>query len=235
VEKEFDEIARGTKEWVQMLEKFYDGFHRRVENTQDIQRSSVGKSRDLGLHPDTGEKISVRLGKFGPVAQIGETEGDKKPLYASLKKGQMMERITLDEVLDLFKLPREIGSYEGLPMTAAIGRFGPYIKHDTKFYSLGKEDDPFVVTEARAIEIITSKRKTDAEKFIKEFAENPDVKVLNGKFGPYIAFGKTNVKIPKDKDPKNLTLEECLNLAKNAPEKKGKFAVKKKVALKKKK
>jgi DNA topoisomerase I len=230
VEKEFDEIAQGRKEWVNMLEKFYDGFHKRIENTQEIQRSSVGKSRELGTHPETGEKVSVRLGKFGPVAQIGEAEGEKKPLYASLKKGQMMERITLEEVMELFKLPREVGSFEGKPMTVAVGRFGPYVKHDNKFYSLGKEDDPFVVTEARANEIIINKRKSDSEKFIKEFTENPDVKVLNGKFGPYISIGKQNIKIPKDKDPKNLTLEECLNLAKGAPEKKGKgkFPVKKK-------
>jgi DNA topoisomerase-1 len=230
VEKEFDEIAQGRKEWVNMLEGFYDGFHKRIENTQEIQRSSVGKSRELGAHPETGEKVSVRLGKFGPVAQVGEAEGDKKPLYASLKKGQMMERITLEEALELFRLPREVGNFEGKPMTVAVGRFGPYVKHDNKFYSLGKEDDPFVVTEARAIEIIINKRKSDSEKFIKEFTENPDVKVLNGRFGPYISIGKQNIKIPKDKDPKNLTLEECLNLAKDTPGKKGKgkFPLKKK-------
>jgi DNA topoisomerase-1 len=228
VEKEFDEIAQGQKEWVKMLEIFYDGFHRRVEDTQEIQRSSVGKSRELGVHPETGEKISVRLAKFGPVVQIGEAEEDKKPRYANLKKGQMMERLTLEEALDLFKLPREVGMLEDKPMTVAIGRFGPYIRHDNKFYSIGKEDDPFIITDNRAIEIVLNKRKADSEKFIKEFAENPEVKVLNGRFGPYISIGKKNIKIPKDKDPKGLTLEECLNLAKNAPEKKGKFASKKK-------
>jgi DNA topoisomerase-1 len=228
VEKEFDEIAQGQKEWVKMLEKFYEGFHRRVENTQEIQRSSVGKSRELGVHPDTGEKISVRLAKFGPVVQIGEAEDDKKPRYANLKKGQMMERITLEEALDLFRLPREVGMLEDKPMTVAIGRFGPYIKHENKFYSIGKEDDPFIISESKAIEIVLNKRKADAEKFIKEFAENPEVKVLNGRFGPYISIGKKNIKIPKDKDPKGLTLEECLTLAKQAPEKKGKFATKKK-------
>jgi DNA topoisomerase-1 len=228
VEKEFDEIAQGQTEWVKMLEKFYDGFHRRIENTQEIQRSSVGKSRELGLHPDTGEKMSVRLAKFGPVVQIGDGEDDKKPRYANLKKGQMMERITLEEALDLFRLPREVGMMEDKPMMVAIGRFGPYIKHDNKFYSVGKEDDPFSITESRAIEIVLNKRKADAEKFIKEFTDNPEVKVLNGRFGPYISIGKKNIKIPKDKDPKGLTLEECLNLAKDAPEKKGKFPAKKK-------
>ncbi|MDO1448693.1 type I DNA topoisomerase [Rhodocytophaga aerolata] len=228
VEKEFDEIAQGQKEWVKMLEIFYDGFHRRIEDTQEIQRSSVGKSRELGIHPETGEKISVRLAKFGPVVQIGEAEEDKKPRYANLKKGQMMERLTLEDALDLFKLPREVGMLEDKPMSVAIGRFGPYIRHDNKFYSIGKEDDPYSITDSRAIEIVLNKRKADSEKFIKEFAENPEVKVLNGRFGPYISIGKKNIKIPKDKDPKGLTLEECLNLAKNAPEKKGKFAAKKK-------
>jgi DNA topoisomerase-1 len=228
VEKEFDEIAQGQKEWVKMLEKFYDGFHQRIEDTQEIQRSAVGKSRDLGLHPETGEKISVRLAKFGPVVQIGEAEEDKKPRYANLKKGQMMERLTLEEALDLFKLPREVGTLEDKPMSVAIGRFGPYIKHDNKFYSIGKEDDPYAITTDRAIEIVLNKRKADAEKFIKEFSENPEVKVLNGRFGPYISIGKKNIKIPKDKDPKGLTLEECLTMAKETPEKKGRFAAKKK-------
>lgn len=230
VEKEFDEIAQGRKEWVQMLKKFYDGFHQKVEDTQEIQRSSVPKSRELGVHPETGEKISVRLSKYGPVAQIGELEGETKPRYANLKKGQLMEKLSLEEALELFRLPRESGTFEDKPMVAAVGRFGPYIRHDDKFYSLGKEDDPMLIDEGRSIEIIQNKRKTDAEKFIKEFPENPEVKVLNGKFGPYISVGKQNVKIPKNRDPKNLTLEECLQLAQEAPAKKGKFPVKKKTS-----
>jgi DNA topoisomerase-1 len=140
----------------------------------------------------------------------------------------MMERLTLEEALDLFKLPREVGTLEDKPMSVAIGRFGPYIKHDNKFYSIGKEDDPYAITTDRAIEVVLNKRKADAEKFIKEFSENPEVKVLNGRFGPYISIGKKNIKIPKDKDPKGLTLEECLTMAKETPEKKGRFAAKKK-------
>ena len=216
VEKDFDEIANGRMVWEDMLEKFYGGFHQKVEDSQEIQRSSVGGSRVLGNHPDTGEPMSVRLGRFGPFVQIGEMEGDPKPRFASLKKGQMMERLSLEDALELFKLPREIGLYEDKPMKVAIGRFGPYVQHDGKYYSLGKDDDPYLIEEARGVEIMLAKRKADAEKSIKEFPENPDVRVLNGKYGPYITVGKQNVKIPKGMEPQNLTLEECLELAKEA-------------------
>ncbi|MDJ1499996.1 type I DNA topoisomerase [Xanthocytophaga agilis] len=228
VEKDFDEIAQGRMIWEEMLEKFYDGFHRKIENTDEIQRSSVGKSRSLGTHPETGEPVSVKLGKFGPYVQIGEMEDDVKPRFASLKKGQFMERLSLEEALELFKLPREIGSYEDKVMKVAIGKFGPYIQHDGKYYSLGKEDDPYSIDDERAIVIIQAKRKSDAEKSIKEFPGNPDVRILNGRFGPYIAIGKQNIKIPKSKDPKSLTLEECLELAKEADSKPktGRFAKK---------
>jgi DNA topoisomerase-1 len=223
VEDELDEIARGQMPWEDMIQNFYSGFKERVDVTQDVQRSSVGTSRTIGQHPDTGEPMSVKLGRFGPYVQIGETEGEQKPRFASLKKGQLMERISLAEALELFKLPREIGTFEGKPMTVAVGRFGPYIKHESKYYSLGKTDDPFTVIDSRGVEIIEAKRKSDAEKFIKEFPENPEIKVLNGRFGPYIVAGDKNVKIPKGKDPQSLTLEECLQLAAEAPEKKGKF------------
>jgi DNA topoisomerase-1 len=226
VEDEFDKIARGKMEWESMIETFYNGFKQKVEDTSEIQRSSVSKSRELGAHPETGEPVTVKLGKFGPYVQVGEGDTDKKPMSASLKKGQLMETISLADALELFKLPREVGTFEDKIMKVAVGRFGPYILHDSKFYSLTKADDPYTVTESRAIEIIETKRKNDAEKSIKEFDENPDVKVLNGRFGPYIAIGKTNVKIPKGRDPKLLTLEECLTLAAEAPEKKGKFAAK---------
>ncbi|HYG37539.1 MAG TPA: type I DNA topoisomerase [Cytophagales bacterium] len=228
VEKEFDEIAHGTKAWDKMIENFYGGFHKKVETTENVDRASVGSSRELGVHPENGKKIIARLGRFGPIVQIGETEGEEKPLFASLKKGQFIESITVEDALELFKLPREIGLLEDKPMVAAVGRFGPYIRHNNQFYSLGKEDDPLSVTEERAIEIIHNKRKADSEKVIKVFDENPDIKVLNGRWGPYIAVGKQNVKIPKGKDPKSLTLAECLELSAKAPEKKGKFVKKKK-------
>jgi DNA topoisomerase-1 len=149
------------------------------------------------------------------VAQIGTTEelGEEKPKYASLLKGQKLETITFEEALDLFKLPREVGTYEDKEIVAGIGKFGPYIRHDSKFVSLTGDDDPYTVDQERAIELIEAK-------FIKLFGENPDVQVLNGQYGPYIKVGKKNVKIPKDIEPKDLTLKECLALAENAPEKK---------------
>ncbi len=221
VEKEFDEIAGGKREWVEMIDDFYHGFHKKVEESQEVKRTDLATSRTIGVHPETGENIYTRLGKFGPFVQIGETDDEKKPLYASLKKGQRMENISLEDALELFKLPREIGLYEEKPMKAAIGRFGPYIQHNSKFYSLAKTDDPYDVNAERGIEIIEAKRKADIEKFIKDFPENPEVKILNGRFGAYIVVEKKNVKIPKGKDPLLLTLEECLKLAEATPEKKG--------------
>ncbi len=229
VEQEFDDIAEGKLPWATMIDNFYNGFHKTVELTESVDRSTVGTSRELGIHPVNGEKISARLGRYGPFVQIGEAEEDKKPQYASLKKGQLLESITLEEALELFKLPREVGFFEDKPMVAAIGKFGPYIKHDNKFYSLTKEDDPLSVTEERSINLIESKRKADSEKLIKSFSENNDVQILNGRYGPYIVVGKKNVKIPKDKKPEELTLEECLSLADATPDKpKGKKFVKKK-------
>ncbi|WP_091516830.1 type I DNA topoisomerase [Flexibacter flexilis] len=226
VEKEFDEIAHGKIVWNQMIDRFYKGFHQTVTDTESIDRASAGTSRELGVHPESGKKVIVRLGRFGPMAQIGDTEGEEKPQFASLQKNQRMETITLEDALELFKLPRQVGLFEDKTMTAAVGRFGPYIRHDSKFYSLPKGDDPLSVTEERAIEIIQAKRKADSEKMIKEFPENPDVKVLNGRFGPYIVADGKNVKIPKGTDPASLTLEQCLQLAADTPEKKGRFASK---------
>ncbi|RFZ84552.1 type I DNA topoisomerase [Mucilaginibacter terrenus] len=224
VEKQFDEIAQGLQEWTKMIRTFYDPFHKDVESTIQTADKATGE-RELGVHPETGEKISVRIGRFGPFVQIGEQTEDKKPLYASLRTGQSIETISLEEALELFKLPKVVGEYEGKVMKVAIGRFGPYISHNSGFISLPKEIDPHDVTEEKAIELINEKRKKDAEKLIKSFPEDETVKVLNGRFGPYIEFGKQNVKIPKDKDPKSLTYEECKALADAAPKdvKKGRF------------
>jgi DNA topoisomerase-1 len=222
IEEEFDDIASGKLAWDKMIGKFYKSFHEKVKITEAIDRSEVDTSRELGKDPKTGRTVLVRLGRFGPVAQIGTTEelGEEKPKYASLLKGQRLEAITYEEAIDLFKLPREVGTYEDKVIVAAIGRFGPYIRHDNKFVSLTGDDDPYTVVQERAIELIEAKRKVDAEKFIKSFDENPDVQVLNGRYGPYIKVGKKNVRIPKDKEPKDLTLKECLDLAEKAPEKK---------------
>ncbi len=223
VEKEFDEIASGQKEWNKMIESFYSGFHEKVESTENLERSEVGQQRLLGEHPESGKPVIARLGRFGAMVQIGEfseEEGAEKPQYASLRKGQFLENITLEEALELFKLPRQLGEYEDKVVVAAIGRFGPYIRHDGKFVSIPKDKDPLEITYDEAIELIEAKRKADAEKFIKGFDENPNVQVLNGRWGPYIKFEKKNVKIPKDKEPTSLTYEECVELAEKTPDKK---------------
>ena len=239
IEKEFDDIATGKLEWDKMIDAFYGSFHERVEATEAIDRSEVDTSRELGKDPKTGRTLLVRLGPYGPMAQIGTTEEleeEEKPKYASLLKGQLLESITFEEAVNLFKLPREVGTYEEKVITAAIGRFGPYIRHDSKFVSLKGDDDPFTVEQDRAIELIKAKRKADAEKFIKSFDENPEVQVLNGRYGPYIKIGKKNVKIPKDQEPKDLTLKECLELAEKAPVRKARGGKRKtKAATKKKK
>jgi DNA topoisomerase-1 len=228
VEKQFDEIAQGLKEWTAMLHDFYNPFHKEVQDTIETADKATGE-RELGVHPESGKKISVRIGRYGPFVQVGDsaTEENKeeKPLYASLRTGQSIETISLEEALELFKLPKVVGEYEGKVMKVAIGRFGPYISHNSAFVSLPKEIDPLDVTEEQAIELIEAKRKKDAEKLIKAFDEDPEVKVLNGRWGPYIEFGKLNVKIPKDKDPLTLTYEECKALADAMPKdaKKGRF------------
>ena len=214
VEKQFDEIAQGLEEWTDMIRNFYQPFHKGVENTIETADKATGE-RDLGVHPENGKKVSVRIGRFGPFVQVGESEDkeSEKPLYASLRAGQSIETISLEQALELFKLPKKVGQFEDKDMTVAIGKFGPYVRHDSAFYSLPKEIDPLDLTEEQAIELIVTKRKRDAERVIKTFAEAADVKVLNGRWGPYIEFGKQNVKIPKDKEPTELTFEECKALA----------------------
>ena len=214
VEKQFDEIAQGLEEWTDMIRNFYQPFHKGVENTIETADKATGE-RELGVHPENGKKVSVRIGRFGPFVQVGESDDkeSEKPLYASLRAGQSIETITLEQALELFKLPKKVGQFEDKDMTVAIGKFGPYVRHDSAFYSLPKEIDPLDLTEEQAIELIVTKRKRDAERVIKTFAEAADVKVLNGRWGPYIEFGKQNVKIPKDKEPAELTFEECKALA----------------------
>ncbi|MBS9525083.1 type I DNA topoisomerase [Litoribacter ruber] len=228
VEKEFDDIAQGKQEWEEMIENFYSVFHSKVEQTENVSRADVNSSRELGTDPKTGKPIIARLGKFGPLVQIGDQEDEEKQ-FASLKKGQFIENITLEDALELFKLPRDVGHFEDKKIVAAIGRFGPYIRHDGKFVSLGKELDPLSITEDEAIELIKDKREADAKKHIKTFEENPEIQILNGRWGPYIKFNKNNYKIPKDKEAENLTYEETLHIIENQPEKKkGRFAKKKK-------
>ncbi len=227
IEQEFDEIANGKLKWQKMLDGFYKPFHKTVSKTENVERSSVqNKSRELGVDPKTGKNVYVKLGKFGAYVQVGENpddNGGEKPKFAALRQGQFIENITLEDALELLKLPRDLGTFEDLPVVANIGRFGPYILHNKKFVSIPKGEDPYTITPDRAVELIKAKREADANKTIKVFAENPDIQILNGRFGPYIKAGKKNVKIPKGKTPADLTLEECVTLAANAPEKKGRF------------
>jgi DNA topoisomerase I len=212
VEKEFDEIANGLKEWTAMLHNFYGPFHSEVTNTiENADRAS--SERLLGKDPQTGKQVSVRIGRFGPLVQIGSSDDEEKPQFASLRAGQMIETITLEEALELFKLPKKVGIYEDKDMNVAIGRFGPYIRHNNEFYSLPKGLDPMDVNEEQAIEIIELKRKKDIEKIIKTFDENPDARIEQGRWGPFIRFGKQNIKIPKNKEAETITYEEVLALA----------------------
>ncbi|MBK7184042.1 MAG: type I DNA topoisomerase [Bacteroidetes bacterium] len=213
VEEEFDEIAEGKINWTKMLADFYTPFHKSVENTSENSERASGE-RLLGIDPTTGKNVYVRIGRFGPMAQLGEGDDENnKPKFASLRKDQRLETITFEEALDLFKLPRVAGEFEGKEMTVAIGRFGPYVRHNSIFVSLKKEDDPMTVTADRCIELILAKRQAEIDKYIKTFPENPEVQLLNGRWGPYLVIGDNNFKLPKGIDPKSLSLQDCLDIA----------------------
>ena len=229
VENDFDDIADGKKVWYEMIDKFYQPFHQKVENALQNTERFKGE-RILGNDPETGKQVSVKIGRFGPIAQLGEAsaEGnDKKPQFSSLRAGQILETITLEEALDLFKLPRELGEFENKKVIVAIGRFGPYVRHDNKFVSLGKDDDPFDVDISRAVELIKTKREKDKQAVILTFKEEPDLRVLNGRWGPYISYKTKNYKIPKKTEANKLTLEDCLKIINNSPNTKTKRSRKK--------
>lgn len=214
VEEEFDEIANGKIKWQKMIDSFYKPFHVKIEKTnKESERSKV--ERLLGIDPTSGKNIYAKIGKYGPLVQIGESNDEEKPKFASLKKGQLIQNITIEEALELFKLPREIGIYEDKLLTVAIGRFGPYVKYDNAFYSLKKTDDPMTITLERAIEVIKEKIEKDSKKEIKIFSENPEMKILNGRWGPYISFEKKNYKIPKGTDAEKITFEEAKSIVEN--------------------
>ena len=212
VEKEFDEIAMGEKSWPEMIRSFYDEFHSKVDEALESKPVKSSQMHELGVDPKSGKPVFVKIGRFGPVAQIGGAEGDEeKPRFASLKKGQLIATITLDEALALFDLPRKLGEFEDKEVVIGVGRFGPYARHDGKFVSLAKTDDPYTIELPRAIELIEQKRIKDKrmKEPIKTFAEEPGLQVLNGRYGPYIAFDGKNYRIPKGQEPEGLTLEAC--------------------------
>jgi len=218
VEKEFDNIADGKIKWTKSIDKFYKKFHPIVEDTMKNSERKVGE-RILGVDPKSGRQLSVKIGKYGPLAQIGTVDEEEKPVFASLRKEQSIESISFEEALELFKLPRQVGEFEGKVMTVAIGRFGPYIRHDSSFYSLPKTDDPMEVSTERAIEIIEAKREVEKNRIIKTLGDNNEIQVLNGRFGAYFTFDGANYKIfPKGTDPATLTFERCQELIAAQPE-----------------
>ena len=232
VEKEFDEIADGMKNWSEMIDTFYKPFHKTVEDTLETAERATGE-RSLGDDPKSGKPIIVRIGRFGPMVQIGEQDDEDKPRFASLAKGQNIDNITLDQALDLFKMPRILGELEEKPVKANIGRFGPYIQHDKLFVSIPKEEDVMEIEIERAIELVLAKRQADLDRIIKKFEEDPATQILNGRWGPFIKSGKNNFKLPKDlEDPSKLTLEEVKHIMENQPAKGRKAPVKKTIAKK---
>ncbi|MFP4154100.1 MAG: DNA topoisomerase I [Halothiobacillaceae bacterium] len=221
LEDDLDAVSRGEMDWVPLMERFWKPFHERVEDTaRNVTRQEAAQGREIGIDPKSGKPVSVRLGRYGPFAQIGTKDDEEKPRFASLRKGQSIATITLEEALELFKLPRKLGETpEGEPVEANIGRFGPYVKFGKKYASLGKDDDPYTIELPRALEIIETKRLAEANRIIQQFPSG--IEVLNGRYGPYVTDGKKNAKVPKDVDPKALSEQQCLKMIEEAPERKG--------------
>lgn len=221
LEDQLDAISRGEKEWQPVLSEFWETFHAQVESKKDISREEVAQARQLGVDPDSGKPVTVRLGRYGPYVQIGTKDDEDKPKFAGLRPGQRMDEITFDDAMELFKLPRELGeTAEGEKVSASIGRFGPYVKYGSKFVSIKEPDDPYTIELPRALEVIAEKKAADAAKLIQDFPDE-GIQVINGRYGPYITNKKKNAKIPKDEDPAKLTLEQCIELLDKAPERKG--------------
>ena len=235
MEDELDEISRGEREWIPALEEFWGPFEKLVEEKEvSVTREEAGQSRELGTDPKSGKPVSVRMGRYGPFVQIGTREDEEKPKFAGLRPGQKMASIELAEALELFKLPRKLGETpEGEPVSASIGRFGPYVRYGDKFVSM-KEDDPYTISLERALELVAEKKIADANRLILDFEEQ-GIQVLNGRYGPYITNKEKNARVPKDRDPKSLTLQECEELLAAAPVRgrRGKKKVAKKAAAKK--
>ena len=233
MEDQLDSISRGEEDWLPLMKDFWEPFKHRVDEKANVPREEVAQARILGTDPKSGKPVSVRLGRYGPFVQIGTKEDEDKPRFAGLRPGQKMSQITLDEAMELFKLPRELGeSADGETIVVGIGRFGPYIRYDDKFVSL-KEDDPYTVSLERALELVVEKKKADAERIINTFPDK-GIQVLHGRYGPYVTNGEKNAKIPKDVEPASLTLEDCEALIAAAPARRKKKAKKKKKTSKKK-
>ena len=229
VEQEFDQIADGKEEWTDMMRSFDKEFEPTVDKVMNARSEHKAGERKLGDDPKTGHPVFVKIGRYGPVVQIGTADDDEKPRFAQLPADKSMETITLDEALELFKLPRTVGEFEGKNVTIGAGRFGPYVLHDKKYVSIPKDEDPLTLTLERAIELIESKRKAEEERHLKKFDEDPKLEVLNGRYGPYIVYDGKNYRIPRDLHPKaaELSYEQCMDTVNNPPAPKKRGAAKK--------
>jgi DNA topoisomerase-1 len=233
LEDELDAVSRGEEDWKLPLEKFWGPFNDLVEHAEkNVSRDEVAMARELGKDPVSGKPVSVRMGRFGPFVQIGTRDDEEKPRFAGLRPGQTMDSIKLDVALELFKLPRKLGKTAAEePVEANIGRFGPYVKYGAKYVSLKGDDDPYTITLERALEVIRAKQEADANRIIQDFGVD-NIQVLNGRYGPYITDRERNARMPKDRDPKTLTLEECRTLLAAAPPRRGRFVKGKRGAAK---
>ena len=209
LEDQLDEISRGEKAWIPVMDAFWQPFHQLVDDKMgSVNRSDILQSRELGNDPTTGKPVSVRMGRFGPFVQIGTKEDEEKPIFASLRPGMKMDSVTLEEALELFKLPRHLGeTAEGKAISTNVGRFGPYVKYGSEYASLKKDDDPYTITLERALELIAEKQQKDADKLLRDFGNG--LQVIEGRWGPFLKQGKINAKLPKDRDIDSLTLEEA--------------------------
>ena len=221
VEKEFDDIAEGDKQWKSVISTFYDKFSPAVNSAMTLKNEHKVGERILGTDPISGKPVSVKIGRYGPIVQIGSAEDEDKPRFAQMKKGQTIETITLDEALELFRLPRTLGEFEGQEVSVGTGRFGPYIRHDKFYVSIGGVADPLTITLDEAVKLIVTKRESESKKVLKTFPGNPDMEIMNGRYGAYIAYQGSNYKIPKSSDPTTLTEEECQEIIKRQIEKTG--------------
>jgi DNA topoisomerase-1 len=223
VEQDFDKIAEGNEKWTDIMKAFYKSFEPTVEKTMNARQEHKAGERQLGKDPKTGKPVFVKIGRFGPVVQIGSAEDKDKPQFAQLPKEQSIETITLEEALDLFKLPRNLGDYENKPVTIGTGRFGPYVLHDRKYTSLPKDCDPMAITLDEAIALIQDKRREESQKHMKFFLEDPKLEVMNGRYGPYLVYDGKNYRLPKamHEKAKDLTYDECMKVIQSTPVKKG--------------
>ena len=212
VEKKFDEVAEGEKPWTGLMEQFYQKFHPLVEQTLSVKSEHKVGERVLGIDPSSGKPVSVKIGRFGPMAQIGSAEDEEKPRFAQLNKEHSLETITLEEALELFRFPRALGDIDGKPVTVGKGKFRPYIRYENTYVSIPKTVDPLSVTLEEAEQMLKDKQEAEAKKVIKTFAENPDLQILNGRYGPYIAYQKKNYKIPENVEPADLNLDACFKV-----------------------